>query len=225
MRFAENARYEKGELFVKKFLSEISCVLICLISVATAACGKTPDLYRAGVEVTTLMGETTNSEQYREVMGISDEQTSLVKANDYDSPARAYKISVPTFETLYEKMNNEGVLRLDELSDDLKEQAKTRLNIYTVLNFVNMHYGSASCLAASSVFTAEKRFDGKIASSVVYLYIFETGIPIAVVFEPFGEKQFTAKGIFLWAGDTSALSKVREVFEPFGCNVENIQQN
>ena len=143
----------------------------------------------------------------------------------HDSPARAYKISVPTFETLYEKMNNEGVLRLDELSDDLKEQAKTRLNIYTVLNFVNMHYGSASCLAASSVFTAEKRFDGKIASSVVYLYIFETGIPIAVVFEPFGEKQFTAKGILLWAGDTSALSKVREVFEPFGCNVENIQQN
>ncbi|MDY4894429.1 MAG: hypothetical protein SO532_00900, partial [Candidatus Borkfalkiaceae bacterium] len=132
---------------MKKFLSGISCVLICLISVATAACGKTPDLYRAGVEVTTLMGETTNSEQYREVMGISDEQTSLVKANDYDSPARAYKISVPTFETLYEKMNNEGVLRLDELSDDLKEQAKTRLNIYTVLNFVNMHYGSASCLA------------------------------------------------------------------------------
>lgn len=210
---------------MKKFLSEISCVLICLISVALAACGKTPDLYRAGVEMTTLMGEMTNSEQYREVMGISDEQTSFVQANDYDSPARAYEISVPSFEDLYEKMNNEGVLRLDELSDDLKEQAKTRLNIYTVLNFVNMHYGSASSLAASSVFMAEKRFDGKIASSVVYLYIFETGIPIAVVFEPFGEKQFTAKGIFLCAGDISTLSKVREVFEPFGCNVENIQQN
>ena len=112
----------------------------------------------------------------------------------------------------------------DELPDNLKEQIKAKFNFYLVLNNINNQYPDWDALVISSVLTADKTYNGKISSSTAYLYTFETGKPIVVVFEPFGDKQFTAKGYFIFADDVSTLSNVREIFEQYGCSVENVNR-
>ncbi|MBE5754072.1 MAG: hypothetical protein E7340_01870 [Clostridiales bacterium] len=110
--------------------------------------------------------------------------------------------------------------QLDKLSDNLKEQIEYKFSFSTIINTLNNNDYKTAVLSNS--FKATKTFDGKISSSEVYLYTFETGKAIAVIFEPFGEKQFTATGYFVFVENLSSLSKIREVFEPFGCTVENI---
>ncbi len=173
--------------------------------------------------MTSLMGEMVNSDRYIELTGIGDFRDESIIAKDYDSPTRAYLISIPSFEVLYQKYQNADTSSFDELSDGLKEQVKGWFNFYTVLFRINADHVGIDELSIFSTLFANKKFDGKITSSKAYLYIFETGRPIVVVFEPFGDKQFTAKGYFLFVNDVSTLSKVKEIFEPYGCDVENVK--
>lgn len=206
---------------MKRFLFKTSCILLCLISVGFTACKKTPDLYQKGVEITALMGKMVVSEQYLKMIGLETVKMEAVQAKDYDSPTRAYQISAPNFDSLYEEFGNINETLLNELSDELKEQIEAKFSFYTILNDINFNCRDRNALVISTSLYAEKTFDGKIPSTIIYLYTFETGKPIVVVFEPFGNEHFTAKGYFLFADDVSTLSKARELFEHYGCNVKN----
>ena len=206
---------------------KIGCVLLCTMFLMLSACNKTPDLYEKGIEITTIIGEMVNSEDYAQVMGLdANDKIELVKAKDYDTPTRVYKISVPVVDAYFEHLRthakNWDKSPYDKLSDNLKEQIKNRYSFLTIVDHLNSIYNWDG-LVLSSAFMAYKKFDGNISSSTVYLYTFETGTPIIVLFEPFGDKQFTAKGHFVFAEDLSSLSKVRDVFEQFECSVENIK--
>ena len=209
---------------MKKFLMKICCLLLCFASFGLVACEKNIDLYQKGVEVTTLMGEIVNSKQYLKLIGSMEDKIDLVKAKDYDSPTRVYQLSIPSFDILCQKFKTMDTSSFDELPDNLKEQIKAKFNFYLVLNNINNQYPDWDALVISSVLTADKTYNGKISSSTAYLYTFETGKPIVVVFEPFGDKQFTAKGYFIFADDVSTLSNVREIFEQYGCSVENVNR-
>ena len=212
---------------MKKWLIKIICGLLSLNFIVLCACNNTPDLYQKGVEITTLMGEMIESELYVEIMGSSHVDLTLVKAKDYDTPTRVYKISVPSYDTLIQKMatdetNETKIDEFNELPDNLKEQIENKFSFQVITNLINSKSGSNG-VVISSTFNARNTYNGKISSSVAYLYTFETGKPIVVFFEPFGDKQFTASGNFIFAEKLSSLSEVRELFEPFGCFVENVK--
>lgn len=210
---------------MKKWLIKIICGLLSLTFITFCACNDTPDLYQKGVEITTIMGEMIESELYVETMGPSHVDLTLVKAKDYDTPTRAYKISVPSFDTFIQKMGTYDKTQIDEfneLSDNLKEQIENKFSFQIITNWINSKSGNDE-LVISTIFNARNTYNGKISSSVAYLYTFETGKPIVVLFAPFGDKQFTASGNFIFAKNLSSLSEVRELFEPFGCFVEKVK--
>ncbi len=209
---------------MKKWLIKTSCVLLCFLFAGLVACNNSPNLYQKGIEITTTMGEMVNSETYVEMMGVpSNSNIDLIKAKDYDTPICVYKISSPSFDAFVQNLNLDKT-KLDELSENLKEQIENKYSFSTIINLLNQEvfniYGT-DALVLSSSFVANKVFDGKISSSSMYLYTFETGKAIAVVFTPFGENKFKASGHFVFTEDISSLSKAREIFEPFGCTVEN----
>ena len=206
---------------MKKLLLSTSCILFCCLFVGLSACNKAPDLNKSGVEITTVMGEMVNTEAFREMSGVSETQIELVKAKDYDTPTRVYKITTPTFDWFMQNMGDMEE-EFNGLSDSLKEQVNKRYSFASVINMLNNQYGLDATIL-SSIFIASKTFDGKLESSVIYLYTFETGRAIAVSFEPFGEKQFTATGYFVFAEDLSSLSAVRDAFEPIGCTAEEVK--
>lgn len=207
---------------MKKWLMKISCLILCFLSLGISACNNSPDLYQKGIEITTIMGEMVNSETYVEmIVGGGHCNLDLVKAKDYDTPTRAYKISIPAFDLFVQNMKSVDETKFNELPDNLKEQIENKYSFLTIVSFLNSYYGSSESLLLWSSLFASKTFDGKISSSIAYLYTFETGRPIIVLFEPFGGERFKANGQFVFAEDLSSLSKVREVFERFGCTVEN----
>lgn len=208
---------------MKNLFKKISCILLCLLFMLFSACNNSPDLYKRGIEITTIMGEMVHSEAYGEMVNIPHGiDMDLVKAKDYDTPIRAYKINVPTFESFVENTEIFNEEQLNKLSNNLKDQIENRDYFLYATTMLNNAYGPEGAVI-SSIFQASKIFDGKISSPIVYLYIFEMGKAIAVTFKPFGEKQFTAQGHFIFVEDLFSLSKVREVFEPFGCVVENLK--
>lgn len=209
---------------MKKWLIKIICGLLSLNFIVLCACNNTPDLYQKGVEITTIMGEMIESELYVEIMCPSHVDLTLVKAKDYDTPTRVYKISVPSYDTIIQKMvtDETKIDDFNELPDNLKEQIENKFSFPVITNLINSKSGSNG-FVISSTFIARNTYNGKIPSSVAYLYTFETGKPIVVLFAPFGDKQFTASGNFIFAENLSSLSEVRELFEPFGCFVENVK--
>lgn len=208
---------------MKKLILQASFALLCIFTIGFTGCKKDVNLYQKGIELTTVMGEMANSESYLKLMGINDTSDfDQVKAKDYDSPTRTYRISIPSFDTLAKETSNIDTVLFNELSDSLKEQIKVRVDFYTALNYVNSAI-DVNAIYIASTLIAKKTYNGTISSSSAYLYTFETGTPIVVVFEPFGNKQFTATGCFLFRDDATTLSKVREIFEPFGCNIENVK--
>ncbi|MBE5754073.1 MAG: hypothetical protein E7340_01875 [Clostridiales bacterium] len=77
---------------MKSLFKKISCILLCLLFLVLSACNDSPNLYKKGIEITTIMGEMVNSKTYIEIMTIpKDINMDLVKAKDYDTPTRAYK--------------------------------------------------------------------------------------------------------------------------------------
>ena len=219
---------------MKRFLKFMCLVLCVTCIVSLVACngsnnqtgGAEPvepvseqGLYDSGVVITSVVGEMVNSETFVGLMSLPSQSVEMVKASDYNAPINAYKITPPSFQTMLELM--EGEQLIEGLSSNLLEQMEGRYDINYILTTLTNAYGSHALIARSS-FMAKKVFDGALSETVVYLYLFETGKPIAVVFTPFGEKQFTANGGFVF-GEFSSLTEVESMFVPFGCQVEKIK--
>lgn len=203
---------------MKKRLIGLCCILLILMCVFLSACGNTPDLYQKGIEITTLLQKIVYSDDYRLTFDGGEITTAYFQAKDYDSPTRVYKLSYPNpFDAL-----NSGYLNkepFDNLDDELKEQVLNHFDFTSVLHAINV-YSMGDYF--TQLFSAKKTYEGTLSEPVIYLYTFETGKPITVVFEPSGTKQFTAAGYFVLSDKFTSLSAVREVFEPYGCAVEEV---
>ena len=214
---------------MKKILTKLCYVLLCLLCVCLVACGNTHDLYQKGIEITTLMQEMLYSDQYQSIMGYNDigiYNFDYVKAKDYDTPTRMYKLTEPTFEAFFDLTNldDEKKTQFMELPDELKDQIKKRIGFNTIFSVINQQDNDFEIYLISSAIIANKTYYGNLPQTVAYLYTFETGKPIAVVFKQTGNNQFTASGYFVFAEGLTSLSGVREVFEPYGCTVEVLEQ-
>lgn len=206
----------------KKTNITITLVLIFILTMLLLLTGcntSSTTLYNYGIEMTTLMEEMVKNENFKN--SITYDLSSFI-ANDYDTPTNVYKISVPTsLEIIHE--NNEIYELWDKLPDNLKEQIENKFSFYTIISLIisseneniNDSYFSIS-------WYAKKTFNGNIDKSIAYLYTFETGKPIIVIFENDNNK-ISATSFFIPSKSLNTLSNIREIFKKYNCNVNKLE--
>lgn len=203
-------------------------LLIMVLTVLVSGCTRSDgdDLYDRGLEVAEIMDGIVKSESYCRLLSGSDSIDEFRKqklvADDYDSPTHVYSITVPSADELLGTMGEDSTELYNELSDLLKEQIDKRIGFNYIINTINAKEGGTTMIAASSLYNAVTSFDNvSLSDDIAYLYVFEDGMPIIVVFTA-GENGVGANGYFMFKSELSDISDVKELFEPFGCEVNRI---
>ena len=176
-------------------------------SAPTAAPAPAKSLYEHGMDVIALMDEMLDSELYLTTMsGSADIQAKAAELaqGNYDAPQAVYQITVPTFSQLLALLEEE-MTGINALSEELQAQlnAKSASAFITQLNAME----GTIAIATGSIFTANKLFvSSELTENTVYLYTFETGNPIAIVFVQGEDNAVSANGYFLMNQSISAES-------------------
>ncbi len=172
----------------------------------------TKSLYQHGMDVVALMDEMLQNDFYLEAMsGSSDIQAKaeeLARGN-YSNPKAVYQITPLPFTSLMVLLEGETD-GLEELSPTLLAHLDTK-SAPALLNRLNAMDGALT-LATTAAFTAGKTFvSGMVTENIIYLYTFETGYPIAIIFTKGEGGAVSATGTFLMTDtiSTESLDKLK----------------
>ncbi len=222
--------YKNFEVSIMKKIISLLLVVFSLFSFSS--CTQQVDVYKESMNITSIMELKASSEDFWQ-LNISgtpqsfEEERKIFMANDYDRPIRCYRISQPDPETVKQifLFPEDGDKELfDSLPDALKEEYKnyndTATLFSTVFQRVQFSSPSSHSMGLSICRTLRILPNAKIDAPVAYLYIFETGKPIAVLFTQKSDSEVSVQGYFLINSDYATLSATRDIFEPFGCTVE-----
>lgn len=175
-------------------------------------------LYEHGMDVIALMEEMVDSSSYGSLMSGAAEIEQMRQAlatGDYAAPQAVYEIEVPTMGDILAYAESENVT--ESFSDSLNKLLDNR-SASSLINLINSRSGTAA-LATSSVYTAAKTFvSSEAKESTIYLYTFQNGNPIAVVFITGEDSAVTATGTFLMADglDAASVEQLQALFREAG---------
>ncbi len=184
---------------IRSTLSGLAIVVALIMIFNLSACGKkndteTKSLYAQGLEIVQLMSEMTQIEEYVELYSGSNEIKTIIQnigIGDFSSPKAVYAISIAEDDLAAMVGSNP-----DNVSEELKNYIMQKSLASLMMQINGM--SSVENLAASSVCTVGKTFvNGNVTEDVIYLYVYENAIPVAVTFT-IGENQaVSASGIFI----------------------------
>lgn len=206
---------------MKKLIS----LLILAAMAATAFCGCSAGtsneqyLYDLGIDVAEAMEKLIKSDDYAEVFGapdyVRDFVDEQVDLSDYDKPDKVYAVTLSNTEEFYEEALGLTDFDWDDLSDIIKEQLGARLGTSTIISQINSKTGH-DALAAAAIYIAFVEDEKlKLDEPVTYLYVYESGAVVAVMFGQYG----TAQGQLIF---TDEPDNIDDVFEDFACEVRKI---
>ncbi len=200
-------------------------LLICVLFAAgLVSCEKKDaqpetSLNDRGMEIVSLMDEMVRDEGWVAQYGFLDskEYGKKLRNGDYTEPSVAYEISFP-----------EGPTTLNvNLSDKLYDYY---VRNYSLPSFVNNMNGAAGneALAAASIFSAQSCFVNRSTEgNRLYLYVFDEGYPIAVIFHAGENGAYRATGHFIlnesFAVDSS--ESIENSINITGVTVTKIENN
>ena len=176
-------------------MKKLICMVCAVALILTlTGCGKTESsAYDRGLESVGLLAEAMGSEAYLDMMSTANAlRGHIAKAaeGDYHTPKAAFVLSFPN-EGMY---LFSGVLEPAEVPDTLTDLVNHRL-ISAIIPQINA-MGGAEILAASTVCTVSKTFvSTAIQEDMIYLYLFETGCPVAVTFTTGENSTVTATAV------------------------------
>lgn len=166
-------------------------------------------LYEQGLDMIAMMDEMIRSDFYRDTMSPSyeiEELASNLALGDYTSPEAVYELSVPEFATLLALLD-EDMTGLETLSPKLQAQLNDK-NTSAFITRLNAMEG-ATAIAASSIFMANKLFvNHELTDNTIYLYTFEKGHSIAIIYIVGENNAVNASGYFLMDENISTTSAI-----------------
>ena len=209
---------------MKKTVFKAAALLLSLIMLfSLTACSQQvenerPSLEVYGMEVIHMMEELVKSEFYGNAMSGSSEIHAAAQpaaAGDYSDPLAIYKITVPNLESMLELEGEE--LAAEGFSEELMQFLENR-SVSAVISQLNAMSG-AYAVAAASMYTASKTFvSDELKESMIYLYTFEEGVPVAVTFLKGEDNTVSAGGQFLLI-DHFSIEEIQSLLDEVGGTV------
>lgn len=193
-------------------------ILLIALSGCAGPGNSRKSLYEHGMDVIALMEEMVGSSSYGSLMSSAAEIEQIRQTladGDYAAPQTVYEIEFPTLGDILTYAESE--VTTESFSDSLNKLLDNR-SASSLINLINSRSGTAA-LATSSVYTASKTFvSSGTKESTIYLYTFQNGNPIAVVFTTGEDSTVTATGTFLMADgfDAASVEQLQALFREAG---------
>lgn len=185
---------------IRNILSGLAAMIVLIMVFNLSACSKeshaeTKSLYAQGLEVVKLMSEMAQTEEYAGIYtGISEIRTVIqnIGSGDFSSPKAVYAISIADDDlAAMAELGN-----LDNASEELKNYIMQR-TFPVLITQINAMSGTTN-LAVSSVCSVGKTFVNENATeNVIYLYVYENAVPVAVIFTVGENHAVSASGMFI----------------------------
>ena len=184
---------------------------------------ETKSLYAQGLEIVQIMSEMTQTEEYVAIhTGDSEIKTIIqdISTDDYSSPKAVYAISISDG-------NLSAMAELNSLGN-VSEELKTFLMNRAIGSLMTQINGMSGVekLAASSVCTVGKTFVNENATdNVIYLYIYENALPIAVTFTIGDNQTVSASGVFVMYDEFTcgSAAEIKAFFKDIIVEVTEVQ--
>lgn len=144
----------------------------------------------------------------------------VIRKGDFSEPNAVYKISIPK-ESFSELIDQNDSKEIGELSDTLKDYIHSRMSD-TIINRINA-CGGTKTLAATSILSGERIFvNDELSENVIYLYTYESAVPVAFLFIVGEDGAVLASGRFiLYDGfNTDSKQEIEDSFEAGLVDVE-----
>lgn len=192
------------------------CCLLCGFCFLSIGCHtSTQDLYNYGLNMIAFMDKLVKSDEYVN-LGIGYNVDDFI-ANDYDTPTDVYKISYPSNEELIKYSSNYN--KIENLPEDIKNYIIQKYNFSDSLLEIIVKNCSENDIDVILSCCYETHIDEAIGERIALLYIFETGVPVLVIFDP-DKKDINVSSYFMPIDEIKTLSGARTIFEPFGCIID-----
>ena len=212
---------------MKKRIITIGISVVLVLGVCGCGGGNSSNksLYEEGLEVISLMEEMASNDTYLKIYSASSEIQDIVRnagEGDFSEPKAIYKVAISE-ETLLALAEITGSEATEGLSDTLKGYVQSRMN-GAIINQVNAT-GGAATLAAASICTGGKTFvSDELTEDVIYLYTYESAVPVAISFAVGEDGAVSATGNFiLYEGfNVDTEQDIKDFFEEFSVEVETI---
>lgn len=212
---------------MKRILSALLAVIAVVMALSfsgySSQNGNTSkSLYDHGLELVAVVDEMAKNENYKAVYTGSPKISNIIAEfgkGEYSAPQTVYKLT-PKAEYLAQYQSSD---ELSGMSDRVKEiiLSKTVAALVTQVNAM----GGAENLAATTVCTAGKTFvNSEISGTIIYLYVFENGFPVAVTFTAGEDSTVSASAMFVSCSELSTVSaeSIEEFFDG-GVTAEQIK--
>ncbi|MBQ7931206.1 MAG: hypothetical protein IJ334_09365 [Clostridia bacterium] len=200
----------------------ILCAVLAAMMLTSCAGGKSP--VEHGMEVVGLMDELVGNRDYLSALSGNAEVLEIaaeLDAGSYETYRSVYRI-IPDAGRIRESLGLADVTMSDGLRTYFDNGA-----LASVITKINAAQGLNETVA-SSVCTAGRKFVCRdITEHCIYLYTFENGTPIAVVFGKGDDGAVSASGYFILDEDADlrSLEDVQKLFEEYSPDVTVVAGN
>lgn len=203
-------------------LKHILCAALAALVLVSCADGKSP--VEHGMDVVAMLDEMAGNTDYLSALTGKEEVLAIaaeLDAGNYEQYRTVYRITIDE-----EKLRGFLGFTDVEMSDSLKNYFNNGA-LSSVITRLNAAHG-VNYTMVSSLCTAGKKFVSRgITENCIYLYTFEKGTPIAVIFGRGEDDAVSASGYFILDEDFRPLSvpDVEALFSEFEPVVEAVAGN
>lgn len=200
----------------------ILCAVLAAMMLTSCAGGKSP--VEHGMEVVGLMDELVGNRDYLSALSGNSEVLEIAAELDdgsYETYRSVYRVTLDA-DRIRESLGLADVTMSDGLRTYFDNGA-----LASVITKINAAQGLNETVA-SSVCTAGRKFVCRdITEHCIYLYTFENGTPIAVVFGKGDDGAVSASGYFILDEDADlrSLEDVQKLFEEYSPDVTVVAGN
>ena len=201
------------------------CTIMMILVFAMTGCGKKSDtsLYDKGLELTEVLVEMAESEEYLDAFGIKGEQylsyVEEIREGKYKEPKKVYVLTVSEkgIENMLEEMD------MEDVSEEL-QQIVIRRMFGSITTQINAQMGSTP-LAVSSIYNASTTFEcGDMEEYCIYIYEYKRALPVVVTFVKGEDNIVGATASFLMSqdllDDLEETLDDMEFYEEMGLEIE-----
>lgn len=201
------------------------CMIMMILVFAMTACGTKSDtlLYEKGLELTELLVEMAESEEYLDAFGIRGEQylsyVEEIREGKYKEPKKVYVLTVSEkgIENMLEEVD------MEDVSEELQQIVICRM-FGAITTQINAQLGSTP-LAISSIYNVSTTFVCEdMEENCVYIYEYKRALPVVVTFIVGEDNIVGAAASFLMSqdllDDLEETLDDMEFYEEMGLEIE-----